>query len=244
MSVNPATSQAAAACDDRTAPHLSSMAARAGRNGKTKRDGTKQRRATVRKPSSYDRFKEFQGKRYTGMQVGRRHRWHYDPGDWSEKKVTPDKWEFAYSVCKRRAGHAPEGSGAPVGTAYRWYILASQVVTKQDANSSTTEMAGLKYKLAHRRADKTSWSASDRAQRKRLIQILEEMIAELDKQPEDAPLAQLAGAPDGQAVNPTSAAAAKSPDSGTRNRLHALDGRARTQARTSRGSKREKRAAI
>jgi hypothetical protein len=27
------------------------------------------------------------------------------------KKITPDKWEFNYNVNKRRAGHAPEGSG-------------------------------------------------------------------------------------------------------------------------------------
>ena len=27
-------------------------------------------------------------------------------------------------VTKRRAGHAPEGSGVPVGTEYHWYIVA------------------------------------------------------------------------------------------------------------------------
>ncbi|MFL5456176.1 MAG: hypothetical protein ACJ78X_07225, partial [Myxococcales bacterium] len=116
---------------------------------------------------SYDAFKEHEGKRYTGMQIGRGHKWNYDAGQWIEKKVTPDKWEFQYSVVKRRKGRAPEGSGAPVGTAYDWYILARQVVTKLDANSYTTEMAGMKYKVAHKRAEKTSWSASDRARRKR-----------------------------------------------------------------------------
>jgi len=136
---------------------------------------------------SYDRFKEFQGKRYTGMQVGRRHKWRYDPGEWTEKKVTPDKWEFQYAVKKHRHGKAPEGSGAPVGTAYHWYILAHQTVTKQDANSYTTEMVGVKHKLAHRRADKGSWSASDPAQRRQLIKILEGMIAELEKPVEEAP---------------------------------------------------------
>jgi hypothetical protein len=136
---------------------------------------------------TYDQLKEFEGKRYTGMKVGRRHRWHYDAGDWTEKKVTPDQWEFEYAVVKRRAGRAPEGSGAPVGTAYRWYILAHQVVTKLDANSYTTEMAGLKYKLAHRRAESTSWSASERAQRKRLVQLLRELIADLEKETEAQP---------------------------------------------------------
>jgi hypothetical protein len=134
--------------------------------------------------SAYDQFKVHEGKRYTGMKIGRGHKWKYDPGDWTEKKVTPDKWEFQYSVVKRRKGRAPEGSGAPVGTAYNWYILAHQIVTKIDANSYTTEMAGLKYKLAHKRADKTTWSASDRAQRRRLVQILREVIAEIERQPE------------------------------------------------------------
>lgn len=133
--------------------------------------------------TAYDQFKEHEGKRYTGMKVGRGHKWKYEAGDWTEKKVTPDKWEFQYSVVKRRKGRAPEGSGAPVGTAYGWYILAHQVVTKLDGNSYTTEMAGVKWKLAHKRADKASWSASERAQRKRLVHILRETIAELERQP-------------------------------------------------------------
>ena len=137
--------------------------------------------------TSYDRFKEHEGKRYTGMQIGRGHKWQYDAGAWTEKKVTPDKWEFQYSVVKRRKGRAPEGSGAPVGTAYDWYILAQQIVTKLDANSYTTEMAGVKYKVAHKRADKTSWSASDRARRKRMVQILREVIAEIERQELAAP---------------------------------------------------------
>ena len=67
--------------------------------------------------SRYDEVKQFNGKRYTGMKVGRSHTWRYDPGEWKERKVTPDRWEFRYAVPKRRAGRAPEGSGAPVGTA-------------------------------------------------------------------------------------------------------------------------------
>ena len=150
------------------------MAARTSVNGK--------QAGTNAKGRSYDRFKEFEGKRYTGMRVGGRHKWQYEAGQWTEQKVTPDKWQFQYAVTKRRAGKAPEGSGAPVGTAYRWYILANQVVTKLDANSYTTEMEGSKYKLAHKRADKTSWSASERAQRKRLIAVLKEMITQLERE--------------------------------------------------------------
>lgn len=162
--------------------------------------------------SSYDRFKEFEGKRYTGMKVGRRHKWRYDAGEWTEKKVTPDKWEFQYAVTKRRAGKAPEGSGAPVGTAYRWYILAHQVVTKLDANSYTTEMAGLKYKLAHKRAEKESWNASENAQRKHLVAILRELIAELEKPAEQQPVAP--------APTPALAGAQPSPSDGVTAATH------------------------
>ena len=125
---------------------------------------------------SYNQFKEFEGKKYTGMKVGRTHKWYYDKGEWKEKKLTPDKWQFNYSVTKRRAGNAPEGSGVPVGTEYNWYILANQNVKKLDANNYTTSMIGLKYKLAHKRAEKNNWSSTDDEQRKRLIEILQELI--------------------------------------------------------------------
>jgi hypothetical protein len=128
---------------------------------------------------SYNQFKEFEGKKYTGMKVGRTHKWYYDKGEWKEKKVTPDKWQFTYNVTKRRAGIAPEGSGVPLGTEYHWYILANQIVKKIDANSYSTSMIGLKYKVAHKRAEKNSWSSSEDAQRKRLIEILQRSIEEL-----------------------------------------------------------------
>lgn len=35
---------------------------------------------------SYNKFKEFEGKKYTGMKVGRTHKWYYDKGEWKEKK--------------------------------------------------------------------------------------------------------------------------------------------------------------
>jgi hypothetical protein len=128
---------------------------------------------------TYNEFKEFEGKKYTGMKVGGSHMWYYDKGEWKEKKIAPDKWEFTYAVTKRRAWHAPEGSGVPVGTEYHWYILADQNVRKVDANNYTTSMTGFKYKLAHKRAEKEKWNATDSAQRERLIQILQEVIVQL-----------------------------------------------------------------
>ena len=133
---------------------------------------------------AYDSYKEFDGRRYTGMAIGRTHRWHYDRADWKEKKVTPEEWEFAYSTTKRRAGHAPEGSGAPVGTGYHWFILAHQYVEKLNADDYMTQMSGLKFKLAHKRAAKGTWSASPEKRRKALVRILQSLIADLERAPE------------------------------------------------------------
>lgn len=130
--------------------------------------------------ASYNSFKEYQGQQYTGMKIGRSHKWYYDKGEWKEKKVTPDQWQIHYAVTKRRAGKAPEGSGVPVGTEYNWYILAHQNVRKLNANDYSTELSGMKFKLAHKRADKTTWSASEKAQRKRLIKIFQGMIDQLE----------------------------------------------------------------
>ena len=132
--------------------------------------------------AAYNAFKEFEGRRYTGMRVGRGHKWNYDPGVWTEKKVTPDQWEIHYAVTKRRVGKAPEGSGVPVGTGYHWYILAHQNVTKLNANEYTTSMTGMKFKLAHRRADKGTWSASVQAQRRQLIKILKQVAEDLERE--------------------------------------------------------------
>ena len=145
---------------------------------------------------TYNQFKFFEGKKYTGMRVGGRHKWYYEKGEWKKTKVTPDRWEFSYAVPKRRAGHAPAGSGVPVGTEYHWYILAHQNVRKLDANTYTTALTGLKYKLAHKRAGKDTWSASDQAQRRHLTKILQEMIDDLtaDMPVEKAPASALAAA--------------------------------------------------
>jgi hypothetical protein len=45
--------------------------------------------------AGYNRFKTFNGKLYTGVQIGRGHHWNYDKGDWKETKSTPDLWEVS-----------------------------------------------------------------------------------------------------------------------------------------------------
>jgi hypothetical protein len=139
---------------------------------------------------SYDQFKEYEGQKYTGMKIGRSHKWYYDQGEWKEKKVTPDLWQISYAVTKRRAGRAPEGSGVPVGTEYHWYILAHQNVTKLNANDYTTSLTGLKFKIAHKRADSGNWSATEKTRRRRMIKFLQEVIADLEQGGEQLGLAE------------------------------------------------------
>lgn len=132
----------------------------------------------------YNAFKEFGGRVYTGMQVGRSHKWNYDKGIWQERKATPDQWDLTYSVTKRRAGKAPEGSGVPVGTGYHWFILSHQFVHKLNANDYSTAMTGIKFKIAHKRADKNKWNLSEAAKRKLLIKMLKAFITSLETEPE------------------------------------------------------------
>lgn len=164
----------------KTAPRKKAAKPKAVSPGDTAK---KEKEAKKDLSKTYEEFKEFEGHQYTGMRVGRSHKWYYDKGEWKETKITPDLWEISYAVTKRRAGHAPEGSGVPVGTEYHWYILAHQNVRKLNANDYTTSMTGLKYKLAHKRADKNKWSASAKAQRNRLIKLMKELIAQLEKDP-------------------------------------------------------------
>lgn len=132
---------------------------------------------------SYDRFKVYGSKQYTGMKVGGSHKWYYDKGVWKDKKITPDCWEIHYAVTKRRAGKAPKGSGAAVGTGYHWYIMAHQTVLKLNEDDYSTVLSGLKFKLAHKRAGKGSWSSSSAVRRKLLIGYLKDMIKQLEKDP-------------------------------------------------------------
>src|SRR5437764_6679626 len=135
---------------------------------------------------SYNEFKEHEGQRYTGMKIGRSHKWYYDRGEWKEKKITPDLWQIGYAVTKRRAGRAPEGSGVPVGTEYHWYIVAHQNVCKLNANDYTTSMSGLKFKIAYKRTDTGKWSATPQTERKRMISFLRDVIKDLEKEQEES----------------------------------------------------------
>jgi hypothetical protein len=138
----------------------------------------------------YDDLKSHRGKRYSGMQVGRTHVWEYPNGEWRERKLTPDLWQFAFASAKHRKGRgAPQGSGVPEGTGYQWFVEAHQFVRKVDANTYTTYMEGLKHKVAHQRAGWEDWS-TDRSgpwDEARMVAILEEALANLKGEPLPAP---------------------------------------------------------
>ena len=131
---------------------------------------------------AYDDLKEFEGETYAGMAVGGEHTWLYPNGLWRETKVAPDRWDFDFSSIKERERSAPPGSGVPVGTQYHWYILAHQRVRKIDADSYTTMMSGVKYKIAHKRPHWRKWSSEypeQPSEPEKLIEILEETLARL-----------------------------------------------------------------
>jgi hypothetical protein len=152
---------------------------------KKKKPISKKKKAAKDIAATYNEFKEFEGRQYTGMKVGRSHKWNYQKGIWREKKITPDEWEISFETKKRRAGKAPKGSGVPVGTEYNWYIMAHQHVKKLDANTYSTAMAGLKFKLAHKRADKEKWSLSETTQKKHLVLLLQNAADTLLKEIEE-----------------------------------------------------------
>src|SRR6187455_3154014 len=130
---------------------------------------------------TYNEYKDYEGQKYTGMRIGRSHKWYYDKGEWKETKITPDLWQISYAVNKRRVGRAPEGSGVPLGTEYHWYVLAHQNVRKLNANEYTTSLAGLKFKIAHKRAASDKWSATPKTQRKRMVKFLRDVIRDLER---------------------------------------------------------------
>lgn len=125
---------------------------------------------------SYDDVKAYDGRSYTGMRVGGRHDWEYPDGRWEETKLSPDHWAFTFRSRKVRRRVAPEGSGAPVGTKYHWFLLAHQRVRKVDANTYETFMEGSKFKVAHRGANAGRWSSEypqAMPARERIAEILE-----------------------------------------------------------------------
>ena len=60
--------------------------------------------------SQYNKFKEYKGKKYAGVEVGHGHKWQYEAGEWKKRK-SPQQGQFTYKVGKKRVKH-PRASGA------------------------------------------------------------------------------------------------------------------------------------
>src|SRR3972149_1518178 len=133
----------------------------------------------------FDDLKEFKGQKYSGMTVGGEHHWLYSDCVWDEKKIAPDRWEFAFKSLKRRSIPAPEGTGAPNGTSYHWYILADQKVIKVSKDEYETAMQGVKFKIGHKRPYWKGFSYTYKDQksyRQRLIEILRDTLLRLEQE--------------------------------------------------------------
>lgn len=131
---------------------------------------------------NYDKIKSFNGQTYSGMSVGASHHWNYQVGNWDEIKISPNEWRFSFQTDKKRTHNAPDNTGAEIGAEYHWYILADQKVKKIDANTYSTYMEGLKYKVGYRRPAWHRWSYEypDQISYKHVvIAILERYLAEI-----------------------------------------------------------------
>lgn len=130
----------------------------------------------------YNNLKTFKNKVYTGMKIGNSHNWNYTNGKWHETKIAPDRWSFQFDSIKTRVHPAPVNTGASINTKFHWYIIADQIATKVDANSYTTLMQGVKFKVGHKRPYWKTFSYNYPEQtsyKQRIISFLEEAIRRL-----------------------------------------------------------------
>ena len=130
----------------------------------------------------FDVLKSFQGKLYSGMRVGREHKWKYDNGIWQEKKLSPDKWKISFSCLKERFHQAPENSGCEIGSSYHWLIISDQIATKTSANHYNTKMTGFKFKIGHKRPKWKNFSYKYPEQlsyKEKVIEILETVLEQI-----------------------------------------------------------------
>jgi len=130
----------------------------------------------------YNNLKKYKDKIYTGMKVGGTHSWNYNDGKWNETKLSPEMWKINFESIKTRIRPAPENTGAKVGTEYHWYILADQIALKLDANTYSTSMNGIKFKMGHKRPHWRVFSyeyPEQESYKEKLIRILEKTLNDL-----------------------------------------------------------------
>lgn len=130
----------------------------------------------------YNTLKSYNNKVYTGMKIGGTHQWNYNDGKWVETKISPDEWNIRFNSVKTRMNLAPTNTGASIGTKFHWYIIADQIATKLNANSYSTVMNGVKFKVGHKRPHWRTFSYNYPEQisyKERIISLLENYIEKL-----------------------------------------------------------------
>jgi hypothetical protein len=114
------------------------------------------------------------------MRVGGTHHWYY------ERRMEGGKWHLINGnllmLQIREELGMPQKAQALLLEQNIIGIFAHQNVRKLDANTYTTSMDGLNYKLAHKRVGIKRWSLTQNAQRDLLIKILEEYVAQLKRE--------------------------------------------------------------
>jgi len=93
--------------------------------------------------------------RRKGAPIGFKHDWNYKQSRLVETKVAPGTWKIFQGQSKRRNYKSPVGSGAPVGSTFRWHWDVTQVMHKVDKDSYRGYMKGtkklIKARIARRR---------------------------------------------------------------------------------------------
>jgi hypothetical protein len=140
------------------------MATKASEAKKTEKKKTK-KAEPEKEDAAYNWLKDFHGQKYSGMKIGLSHTWQYDAGKWKETKITPDEWEFTFKVTKRRAGRARRARGIGGHGLSLVYTRRSEC-GEAGCQQLSTNMLGVKFKIAHKRADKEKWSLTRKDKRK------------------------------------------------------------------------------
>ena len=84
------------------------------------RKKVRRKRTPTKVGASYETIKNYKGKQYVGMQIGRSHKWYYDKGEWKDKKITPGLWETRYEfpnegLVKHQRDPAPQWAPVIIG---------------------------------------------------------------------------------------------------------------------------------
>jgi hypothetical protein len=65
--------------------------------------------------TAYNDYKEFEGRKYTGMRVGGVHHWYYENGEWKEKKKHQTNGNSLMQLIRKEHGMLQRAQGLQLG---------------------------------------------------------------------------------------------------------------------------------